>query len=69
MSATAGHDRKKADAGLVEAAEPETDQQHARTLAAQLVRHLGICEAQRTCEDNEWSNVLAAVRLYDDESD
>ena len=47
---------------------PETSPHHSRTLAAQLVRHLGIQEARRTCQDHHWDNVLAAVKLYESDS-
>ena len=36
--------------------------EHARTLASTLSGHMGINEAIRVCEDNQWHGVLAALR-------
>lgn len=40
---------------------PSTDR-HSQELAQQLVRHLGIKGAERTCVENHWQGVLAIVQ-------
>ncbi len=54
---------------VVDNGELETNPHHAKTLAAQLVRHLGIHEARRVCVGNQWDNVLAAIRFHEGESE
>lgn len=39
-----------------------SDLKHSRELAQQLVRHLGIEGATRTCQQNQWQAVLEVVR-------
>jgi hypothetical protein len=34
---------------------------HSKELAHQLIRHLGIHAARKTCTENQWSGVLAAI--------
>ncbi|GAB4151546.1 MAG: hypothetical protein Tsb0016_23730 [Sphingomonadales bacterium] len=34
---------------------------HLEELARQLIRHLGVDGARRTCVDNRWNGVLAAI--------
>lgn len=51
---------------------PESDSdpqfRHADQLASELIRHLGLKGAERTCRENHWSGVLAAVKAYSKET-
>ncbi len=40
---------------------PEETLKHSEELAHQLVRHLGIVAARKTCAENHWTGVLAAI--------
>ena len=39
----------------------ETTFRHAEELAHQLVRHLGVNGARKTCTENHWDGVLEAI--------
>lgn len=41
---------------------------HTDQLASELIRHLGLKGAERTCRENHWSGVLAAVKAYSKEA-
>lgn len=46
-------------------AEADNPFRHADELAHQLVRHLGISAARKTCNENQWVGVLDAInRLH-----
>ncbi|MFZ5608199.1 MAG: hypothetical protein ACOY99_01155 [Pseudomonadota bacterium] len=39
----------------------DQDFDHIQELAQQLVRHLGVAGARKTCLDNRWKGVLAVI--------
>jgi hypothetical protein len=41
----------------------ENSVRHSEELAHQLVRHLGINAARKTCAENHWTGVLAAINF------
>ncbi|MEX1146934.1 MAG: hypothetical protein WEB93_01005 [Sphingomonadales bacterium] len=47
---------------------PDREPDHAQELARQLVRHLGIDGAKRTCTENHWQGVLDIIRRANPEN-
>ena len=43
---------------------PEAQMRSSDRLARQLIRHLGIAGATRTCRENHWDGVLLAVEAH-----
>jgi len=41
---------------------PSGEMRYADALASELIRHLGVDAAERTCAENHWGGVLDAVR-------
>jgi len=42
----------------------EHDIRYTDALASELIRHLGVEAAMRTCSENHWAGVLEAVRRH-----
>lgn len=49
------------DSGTMLDAATAAEIQNAERLARQLIRHLGVSGAQKTCRENHWDGVLSAV--------
>lgn len=45
-------------------ADQDTSFRHSAELAHQLVRHLGVNAARKTCTENHWTGVLEAINQF-----
>ncbi len=60
--ARSSNEMSQSAAGVNNLASSATSNRHSQELAQQLVRHLGIKGATRTCIENHWQGVLAIVQ-------